>query len=57
MAGVDSIYLARQFTDFRTGLRGYDVNDKHGKQMAAISKMLPAKAEPDVIAYINTLKP
>lgn len=57
LAGIDSVYLARQFTDFRTGKRGYNVNDKYGKQMAAISKMLNAKAEPDVIAYISTLKP
>ena len=33
------------------------VYDKNGKQMVAISKMLDAKAEPDVLAYIQTLKP
>ncbi len=57
LAGMDSVYLSRQYSNFRSGLRGYHANDKYGKQMAAISKMLDAKAEPDVFAYINSLKP
>jgi cytochrome c oxidase subunit 2 len=57
LVGLDNVYLSRQYSNFRTGLRGYHANDKFGKQMAAISKMLDAKAEPDVFAYINTLKP
>lgn len=57
LVGTNSAYLIRQFKAYRTGLRGYDAKDKYGKQMAAMSKMLPAKAEPDVFAYINTLKP
>ena len=57
LAGLDSAYLRRQFSNFRAGLRGYDAGDKNGKQMVAISKMLDAKAEPDVLAYIQTLKP
>lgn len=57
LAGVDNVYLARQYANFRTGKRGTDPNDKMGKQMAAISKLLDAKAERDVFAYINTLKP
>ena len=57
LTGLDGVYLGRQFANFRTGARGYDPNDKFGKQMAAISKMLDAKAEPDVLAYIQTLKP
>lgn len=57
LAGTDAVYLARQFANFRAGLRGYDPNDKVGKQMAAMGKMLDAKAEPDVLAYIQTLKP
>ena len=58
LAGVDNVYLTRQFSNFKTGLRGFHADDKMGKQMAAISKMLPdAKAEQDVLAYIQTLKP
>lgn len=57
LAGTDNAYLARQFGNFRNGLRGSHPNDKLGKQMAAISRMLDAKSEPDVLAYIGTLKP
>lgn len=56
LAGVDPVYLTRQYLNFRTALRGFHAEDKPGKQMAAISKMLPdAKAERDVLAYIATL--
>ena len=57
LAGTDQVYLARQYGNFRKGLRGSHPADKLGKQMAAISKMLDPKAEQDVLAYIGTLKP
>ncbi|WP_297802013.1 c-type cytochrome [Arenimonas sp. GDDSR-1] len=58
LAGTDPVYLARQLRNFRSGVRGTHPADKMGKQMAAISKMLPNDdAERDVIAYIQTLKP
>jgi cytochrome c553 len=57
LAGIDSVYIARQYGNFRKGLRGTHPSDKLGKQMVAISKMLDAKAEQDVLAYIGTLKP
>lgn len=57
LTGVDNVYLARQYGNFRTGRRGSHPSDTLGKQMAAISKMLDAKAEQDVLAYIGTLKP
>lgn len=57
LVGTDQVYLARQYGNFRKGLRGSHPSDKLGKQMAAISKMLDPKAEQDVLAYIGTLKP
>lgn len=58
LSGTDPVYLARQLRHFRSGVRGTHPADKMGKQMAAISKMLPSDdAERDVIAYIQTLKP
>lgn len=57
LGGIDPVYIARQYANFRTGLRGSHPNDKLGKQMVAVSKMLDAKAEQDVLAYIGTLKP
>lgn len=58
LAGVDPTYIARQLANFRAGARGAHPDDKTGKQMAAISKLLadPA-AERDTLAYIATLKP
>ncbi len=58
LAGQNSAYLARQLAAFRSGQRGAAPNDKLGKQMAVMSKLLPAgKAEQDTLAYIATLKP
>lgn len=58
LAGIDPVYLARQLSAFRGGLRGYHADDKPGRQMRAALGMLPeAKAERDVIGYIASLKP
>lgn len=58
LAGQNSAYLARQLAAFRNGQRGAKPNDKFGKQMAMMSKLLPAgKAEQDTLAYIASLKP
>lgn len=58
LAGQNSAYLARQLAAFRSGQRGGMAGDKLGKQMAVMSKLLPAgKAEQDTLAYIATLKP
>ena len=58
LAGTDDWYLARQFENFRSGLRGSHPDDRFGAQMRAMTKALPnEKAVHDVVAYINTLKP
>lgn len=58
LAGQNTAYLARQLAAFRNGQRGAKPGDKFGKQMATMSKLLPAgKAEQDTLAYIATLKP
>lgn len=58
LVGVDLAYLQRQYAQFQRGERGSHAEDKPGKQMAAISKLLhDTKAEKDVFAYIATLKP
>jgi cytochrome c oxidase subunit 2 len=55
---LSAAYLARQIGNFKQALRGYHDEDKLGKQMAAISRLLPdASAERDVIAYLLSLKP
>lgn len=57
LAGIDPVYLARQFAAYRAGKRGYHKDDKYGKQMRAGAGMLDAKLDQDVMAYIATLKP
>jgi cytochrome c oxidase subunit 2 len=57
LAGVDPVYLARQFAAYRAGTRGYHKDDKLGRQMRAAVGMLDAKHDQDVMAYIATLKP
>lgn len=57
LAGLDPVYLARQFAAYRAGTRGYSKDDKLGRQMRAAAGMLDPKIDQDVIAYIATLKP
>jgi cytochrome c oxidase subunit 2 len=57
LAGLDPVYLARQFAAYRAGTRGYNKDDKLGRQMRAATGMLDAKLDQDVMAYIATLKP
>jgi cytochrome c553 len=58
LAGIDPVYLARQFAAYRAGMRGYHKDDKLGRQMRAAVGMLPdAKIDQDVMAYIASLKP
>lgn len=58
LAGVDVLYLQRQYAAFKAGTRGAAVDDKLGKQMLKMAKALPdEKTEHDVFAYIGTLKP
>jgi cytochrome c oxidase subunit 2 len=57
LAGIDTVYLVRQFAAFRSGARGYHKDDKFGQQMRAAAGMLPdAKTDRDVLAYIGGLK-
>ena len=57
LAGVDAVYLARQLSNFRSGARGAHPDDKTGKQMAAMGKLLKPDADKDTLAYIGSLKP
>ncbi|MEM1402574.1 MAG: c-type cytochrome [Pseudomonadota bacterium] len=53
LAGLDAIYLKRQYESFASGLRGANPDDRLGRQMAMMAKTLPdAAAIDDVIAHI-----
>lgn len=58
LVGLNSVYMERQITAFRSGTRGALKDDKWGAQMRVGAGMLPdTKSVRDVIAYIATLKP
>jgi len=49
-------YLVRQFSHFRTQIRGGHANDKYGRQMAKITKaIVDDKLAADIAAYIVQL--
>ncbi|BFM16857.1 c-type cytochrome [Maricurvus nonylphenolicus] len=57
LAGQDGEYLRRQYLNFRKGLRGYDANDRPGRQMAMMANGLNDEQLNDVIAFIGQLQP
>lgn len=53
---LDAVYLTRQLSYFRTGVRGADKADKPGRQMAMMARTLRDEQEiAQVIAYIGSL--
>jgi cytochrome c oxidase subunit 2 len=54
LAGLDAVYIKRQFAHFRDGVRGADPKDVPGRQMAMMAKTLPNDRDlEDVIAFIQ----
>ena len=54
LAGLDAVYLKRQFAHFRDGVRGTDQKDLPGRQMALMAKTLATERDlDDVIAFIH----
>ena len=52
----EAYYMKRQLQNFAAGIRGDHTEDKYGKQMAMMAKILPnEEAMDDVIAFILTL--
>lgn len=54
LVGLDASYIKRQFAYFRDGVRGTDLKDLPGRQMAMMAKTLPTERDlDDVIAFIH----
>jgi cytochrome c oxidase subunit 2 len=54
--GMSDWYLARQLSNFQTGVRGSHPDDKYGEQMGFMSRQLYGdQAINDVVAYINSM--
>ena len=55
-AGMSDWYVAGQLRKFRDGIRGTHPQDRYGRQMAQMAKMLNDEQEiNDIVAYMNTL--
>ncbi|MBT8422296.1 MAG: c-type cytochrome [Gammaproteobacteria bacterium] len=55
-AGMSDWYVAQQLRNFRDGIRGTHPDDRYGRQMAQMAKMLNEEQEiNDLVAYMNTL--
>ena len=55
LAGQSDSYLQTQFNNFKQGKRGYQQQDKFGRQMKMMANTLNEQELQDVLAYLNTL--
>ncbi|MBM7072203.1 cytochrome c [Shewanella sp. 202IG2-18] len=55
LAGLGIEYLQRQMSHFKTGIRGYAQDDKVGRQMAMMSKIVNDKELGDILNYVSKL--
>jgi len=55
LAGLDAVYLKRQYQNFAAGTRGSHPDDRLGKQMKMMATMLGSEKDlDDVIAFIGS---
>ncbi|MBF7729240.1 c-type cytochrome [Pseudomonas sp. N040] len=55
LAGQSDVYLQTQFNHFKQGKRGYQQQDRFGRQMRMMANSLNETELQDVLAYLNTL--
>ena len=55
LAGQSDSYLQTQFENFKQGKRGYQQQDKFGRQMKMMANTLSEQEFKDVLAYLNSL--
>ncbi len=55
LAGLDAVYLKRQYQNFAAGIRGSHPDDRLGRQMKMMATMLSSEKDlDDVIAFIGS---
>lgn len=55
LAGLDAVYLKRQYQNFAAGIRGSHPDDRLGQQMKMMATMLASEKDlDDVIAFIGS---
>jgi cbb3-type cytochrome c oxidase subunit III len=55
LAGLSDSYLQTQFNNFKQGKRGYQQQDKFGRQMKMMANTLNEQELLDVLAYLDSL--
>ena len=55
LAGLSDSYLQTQFNNFKQGKRGYEKQDRYGRQMKMMANTVNEKEFEDVLAYLDTL--
>ncbi len=55
LTGLRDSYIVQQVQKFRSGTRGAHADDKYGKQMAIMAKIVTDQELNDIVAYLNEL--
>ncbi len=55
LVGLRDSYIVRQVRSFRTGTRGAHADDRYGRQMAIMAKVVTDKELNDIVAFLNEL--
>jgi cytochrome c553 len=55
LVGLSDTYIVQQVAKFQNGIRGAHSDDKYGKQMAMMSKLVSADELNDIVAFINEI--
>ncbi len=55
LVGLRDSYIVRQVRNFRTGTRGAHADDKYGRQMAIMAKVVTDQELNDIVAFLHEL--
>ncbi len=55
LTGLRGSYIVRQVRNFQSGTRGAHLDDKYGRQMAIMAKVVTDKELNDIVAFLNEL--
>ncbi len=56
LVSLSDTYIIRQVTNFQNDIRGAHPDDKYGKQMAMMSKLVSAQELNDIVAFIHGIE-
>ena len=56
LTSLSGAYIVQQVTNFQNGVRGAHPDDRYGRQMAMMSKLVSARELDDIIAFIHGIE-